>query len=189
MAETHDLSEVIDLLKDGGLILLPTDTVWSITCNSTDQVAIHRLKRLKGPHHPYDLELLVNSIDMFKRYTMHLHPRLETLLLYHNRPLTIIAEQARQLPELILGPKGSAAIRLVRDTYCQMLIDQLGVPLLSASANSVGHPAPAYFGGIQSDMIQGVDYVSPYRRKDRQAGELAVMVQLSDNDELVFLRE
>ena len=189
MVGKNDLSDVMNALKDGGLILLPTDTVWSIACNSTDQVAIHRLKRLKGEHSPFDLELLVHSIEMFKRYTAHLHPRLETLLLYHTRPLTIVAEQARRLPELAISEEGSAAIRLVRDPYCQSIVERRGVPLLTTSANSAQHPVPSHFGSIRSDIIEGVDYVSRHRRKDLHDGRLAVMVRLTDKDELLFLRE
>ena len=189
MVGKNDLSDVINALKDGGLVLLPTDTVWSIACNSTDQVAIHRLKRLKGAHSSFDLELLVHSIEMLKQYTTHLHPRLETLLLYHTRPLTIVAEQARRLPDPVISEEGSAAIRLVRDPYCQSLVDRLGVPLLTTSANSAQHPVPSHFGSIRSDIIEGVDYVSRHRRKDLNDGQLAVMVRLSEKDELLFLRE
>lgn len=189
MVGKNDLSDIIGFLKDGGLILLPTDTVWSIACNSTDPVAIHRLKRLKGEHNPYDLELLVHSIEMFKHYTAHLHPRLETLLLYHTKPLTIVTEQPRLFPDPLSNTDRAVAIRLVRDIYCQNIIEQLGVPLLITSANSFGHPVPGHFGSIRSDIIEGVDYVSKHRRKDLSDGQLAVMVRLSDSDELVFLRE
>lgn len=189
MADTYEIDKAIDLLKDGGLLLLPTDTVWSIACNSTDPVAVHRLKRLKGEHHPYELEVLVHSIEMFKQYTVHLHPRLENLLVYHVRPLTIVTEQAQSLPEPALSTEGSAAIRLARDPYCRVLIERLGAPLLSTPANSHGHPIPSHFGSIRSDIIEGVDFVSHHRRQDRNTGQLAVMVQLSEKDELIFLRE
>ena len=169
--------------------MLPTDTVWSIACNSTDPVAIHRLRRLKEEYNPYDLELLVHSINMLKQYATRLHPRLETLLLYHARPLTIVTEQTQQLPVPITSEEGSVAIRLTRDLYCKAIIETLGVPLLTASANCSGHPVPNHFGSIRSDIIEGVDYVSKHRREDLSNGQLAVMVQLSEKDELLFLRE
>ncbi len=189
MVEKYDLAKILSHLQDSGLVLLPTDTVWSIACDASDLLAIHRLKRLKGEHHPYELELLVSSIDMLKQYTAHLHPRLETLLFYHTRPLTIVMKPTGRLPESISDQEGTLAIRLVKDVYCRSIIDALGFPLLISSANSHGHPAPPNFGSIRSDVIEGVDYVARYGRKERADGRLAVMVRLTDKDELLFLRE
>ena len=126
---------------------------------------------------------------MLKNYVRHLHPRLETLLHYHVRPLTIIYDQGRQLPNSILESDGSIAVRLVQDDYCRALIDELGYPIVAVPADLREGFYPPGFGTISSDVVAKVDYVSRHRRTDRVISELSVMVRLDEKDELEFIRE
>ncbi|MCB0586475.1 MAG: Sua5/YciO/YrdC/YwlC family protein, partial [Phaeodactylibacter sp.] len=128
MVQNYDLESALETLLTGGLILYPTDTVWSIGCNATNPRAVGRLRQLKRTDDALGLEILVNSIDMLRRYIVHLHPRIETLLTYHLRPLTVLYEQGRNLPNSILSEDGQVAIRLVQDEYCRELIGRLGKP-------------------------------------------------------------
>ena len=186
MVSHDEIQGAIDALHTGGLILYPTDTVWSIGCDATDPVAIERICNLRGHRSTDDFELLFHSFDLLRRHVAHIHPRLETLLAYHVRPLTVLFDQPRRLPERLGAP---IAARLVQDECCRALIAAYGAPLIATAASLHGHPYPANFGAVSSQVIEGVDYVFKYRQQDKSNGEPSVMVRLSERDELEFLRE
>ena len=189
MVQNYDLEGASRALREGKLILYPTDTVWSIGCDATNLRAVCRIREIKNIRNDDGLEVLVSSISMLKNYVRHLHPRLETLLHYHVRPLTIIYDQGRQLPNSILEADGSIAVRLVQDDYCRALIDELGHPIVAVPADLREGFYPPSFGTISSDVVAKVDYVSRHRRTDRVVSELSVMVRLDEKDELEFIRE
>ena len=189
MVHNYDLEGAINALQDSGLILYPTDTLWGIGCDATDATAVNRVYNLKQQERSNPFILLVGSLEMLKEYVVHLHPRLETLLIYHLRPLTIIFDQAKNLPSICTGTDGSVAIRLVQDPYCKALINAYGRPLVGTSANVSDEPFPSNFGSISSTIIQGVDYVVKHRQNEKVAGQPSVIVKLSDKEELIFLRD
>lgn len=190
MAQHYDFEGVEKILSSGGLVLLPTDTLWSIACVPSHIDAIQRVIQLKRQKHADHFELLVNSIAMLKHYTDHLHPRLETLLAYHLRPLTMIFDNPVNLPSLALNTQGHIHIRLVQDPFCLALLEQLNQPILSTYAHTRDAQPPINFGAISSEIIQGVDYVVKYRQNDKNIDELPVMVKLlEDQEELEFVRE
>ena len=189
MVQNYDLDNALAVLRNGGLILYPTDTVWSIGCDATNPLAAARIRQLKRTDDAFGLEVLVNSLEMLRAYVGRLHPRIETLLLYHVRPLTVLYDQARNLPDSLLAIDGSISIRLVQDNYCSELIGTLGKPLVAAPADLRNDYFPVNFGAISSDVIEHVDYVSRYRRSDKAPAQPSVMVKLSVKDELEFLRE
>ena len=96
LAPNYDLEGVLHTLKDDGLLLLPTDTLWSVGCDATNQVALKRLTRLVQTPYAGAVEILVDSVTMLKKYVLELHPRIETLLCHHVRPLTILMEGTGQ---------------------------------------------------------------------------------------------
>lgn len=184
-----NLETITTTLENSGLILYPTDTIWGIGCDATNEDAVQRIFDLKK--RPYDkpFVILVNSIEMLKNYVEHVHPRVETLLMYHVQPLTIIYDQAKNLPPIAHAPDGSVAIRVVQDSFCRELIQQFGKPLVASSANIIEKPYPANFGGISSDVITGVDYVVKWKQGEKKLGQPSVIAKFSKKEELVFLRE
>jgi L-threonylcarbamoyladenylate synthase len=189
MMHHYDLDGATATLADGGLILYPTDSIWSIGCDATDPVAVESIYRLKGVRNPACLELIVDSPQRILPYVDHLHPRLETLLLYHVRPLTILVENGRNLPSNLLRPDGTIAFRVAQDDYCRNLIAEYGKPLIAAYAAVGCEDYPSTFGMVSSTILQGVDFVARHRQIDKVAGEPSVMVRLTERDELEFLRE
>lgn len=184
-----DISEIATLLQKGSVICYPTDTVWGIGCDALNETAIARVNQIKGRTPEKGYVLLVSSIEMLKQYALRVHPRLETLLSFHNRPLTVIYDRSEGLPESIKGPNGSVAIRVATDEFCKELINTLGRPILSTSANISGEPFPPTFGGISSEILGAVDYVVKYRQDDKTPGEPSAIAKLDKHLELEFLRE
>lgn len=189
MVAYHEIEGAVRALENGGIILYPTDTLWSIGCDATDPVGVERVCRLKGSKSAEGLELLVDSIQMLKEYVEHLHPKIETLLLYHARPLTVLFDNARNLPDRLIGPDGTIAVRIVQDEFCRHLISETNRPLVATPASTGSSQYPVNFGAISSEIIESVDYVIKYRQNEKTPGEPSVMIRLSERDELEFLRE
>lgn len=184
-----NLEKINSTLEEGGLILYPTDTIWGIGCNATNPEAVQKIFDLKKRPNDKPFVLLVDSIEMLKEYVEHIHPRIETLLLHHVKPLTMIYEQAKNLPPISHSKNGSVAIRVVMDSFCKVIIGQFGKPLVATSANVSDFPFPANFGGISSDIFTGVDYVVKWKQSEKKLNEPSVIAKLNDKNELEFLRE
>lgn len=187
--ERDNFDNIAEILAEDSIILYPTDTIWCLGCDATNPVAVERVYNIKQQSRSNPFVLIVDSIEMLKEYVDALHPRLETLMMYHTRPMTVIYEQTKNLPKNVVGPDGSVAIRVTHDPFCQRLIRAVGRPLVASSANISNEPFPTIFGEISSEVIQGVDYVARHRRTDKIPKELSVIVKYDGKGELVFLRD
>ncbi|HMG14838.1 MAG TPA: L-threonylcarbamoyladenylate synthase [Saprospiraceae bacterium] len=183
-----NLENISNLLEQGGVILYPTDTIWGLGCDATNIEAIEKIIHIKERSPEKGFVLLVDSLEMLKNFVKYIHPKIETLLSYHNRPLTVIYPDPKNLPTKVFAPDGSAGIRITKDEFCKELIWGLGKPIISTSANLTGEAFPANFGEINSLIIQQVDYVVKYRQNDHRAHEPSVIVKMSGKKELEFLR-
>lgn len=184
-----DISDIARILESGGLICYPTDTIWGIGCDATNEAAIERLSALKGQPPGQGYILLVDSIEMLKRYTFRVNPRVETLLAYLQRPLTVIYESPHDLPEPVKAKNGTVAVRVVNDQFCQELIQALGKPIVSTAACVSGEPFPPTFGAISSEILGNVDYVVKYRQDDKEPHTPSSIARLDRHNELEFIRE
>lgn len=184
-----DISEIVRLLHAGGLVCYPTDTIWGIGCDPFQEEALERLAALRGGRPEKGYILLVSDLEMLKRYVPKIHPRIENLLAFHNRPLTIIYDRSTGLPATVKAPDGSVALRIAQDEFCRTLIEAFGKPLVSASACRLGEPWPPTFGAISSEILGGVDYVVKYRQDDKIPGQPSSMARLDRHIELEFVRE
>lgn len=182
------LDEALEVVEKGGVILYPTDTIWGLGCDPFDEQAVKKIFTLKNRDAEKAFILLVNSVDMLKTYLERLHPRIETLLAYHERPLSIIYDNPINLPESIIAKDGTIGIRVTKDPFCCHLIDKLGKPLVSTSANISGQPFPANFNAISSEIIEGVDYVVGIRQNEEKEIQPSVVASINKNGELEFLR-
>lgn len=189
MIQRYDLEGAAAVLENEGLLLLPTDALWCVACLADDPVAIERLKRLKRGQGETTFEILFSSLEMLKEHAPRLHPRLETLLSFHFRPLTILTEAGPHIRSNSLQADGRMAARVVRDQYCQGLIKMMGRPLATTVAHFDNSPYPDHFGRVRSDIIGSVDYVAKYRPREASTGRPTIMVQLDHNNELEFLRD
>ena len=190
MVQNYDFKETINTLENSGLVLFPTDTLWSVGCDATNPVAIERLFKLKPQPQPYEFEILTDSLAMLKSHVQHLHPRLETLLTYHHRPLTILFDGVKNFPSNFEDKYAeNFPFRLVREDFCRDLIAHFGRPILATYASFTTNEFPRNFGGICSSVIQSADHVVKFNQNEVSNGEPSVIVKLSDRDELEFIRE
>jgi L-threonylcarbamoyladenylate synthase len=184
-----DITEISALLLRGGIICCPTDTVWGLSCAIDQPDAIAKIKSIKGDPPQNGYIILVDSIEMLKDYVAQMPPRLETLLSFHARPLTMVYKYPQHIPTELLAKDGSAAIRVATDEFCQTLIAACGCPLLTTTACRMGGEVPPTFGAINSDILGAVDYVVRYRQDDKTPQLVSPLAKLDNYQELEFIRE
>ncbi len=185
----HQFTYLVDGIHNGDIFLFPTDTIWSIGCDATNPMAMQRIYGLKRriPSKPY--VLLVSSIEMIKDYVYQVHPRIETLLMHHTRPLTVVYPNAINLPPVCVAPDGSVAIRVVQNAFCKQLINAVGRPLVATSASISSQTFPRNFGEISSEILRGVDQVVKLRQDEKELSDPSVVITMDRKGEIVFLRE
>lgn len=183
------IADIVDVLNKGGVILNPTDTIWGLGCHSQKEKAIDRIFSIKKREKDKPLLLLASSIEMIKDHVMDIHPRIETLLQHHKKPLTIIYPKAKNVHPLLTHSSGTVAIRLTHDPFCKTLVDALGAPLVSTSANVSNKPFPNNFADISSSVINKVDYVCKHKQEEMTENEPSILVSYDEEGELTFLRE
>jgi len=188
MFDKDNIAGIIDILDEGGVILMPTDTIWALGCDAYNEEAIEQIYAIKGRPKNKTLTILVDAVGMIKQHVQEIHPKLETLLAYHERPLTVIYENGKNLPSNLVAADGSVSIRLTTDPFCKRIIQELGRPLVASSANLINEPIPHHFGQISSDVISQAKYIVRHRQDDKTSGEPSVMIRLSKKAELIFVR-
>jgi len=193
IAQTHDLVETdldtcLSTLIRGGLILYPTDTVWGIGCDATNQEAVNKVYTLKKRADSKALIMLLDSADKLDHYVIDVPDIAYDLIEVAIKPLTIIYEGAFNLPPNVLGPNDSAGIRIPQDQFCQELCRRLGRPIVSTSANVSGEPTATIFADISNSILQGVDYVVQYRRNDHTPHQPSSIIRLNHDGTFKIIR-
>jgi len=183
-----NLEDILDVLNNNGIILYPTDTIWGLGCRSDRQDAVEKIFNLKKREKSKPLSVLVSSLSMLHETVLDVHPRIETLLLYHTKPLTLIYKKAKNIQPPLADQSGSLGVRLTSEPFCKKIIDALGVPLVSTSANLSGNPYPKNFKEINMELIEKVDYVVKYRQTELTVSEPSVIAKFNKEGDLDFLR-
>lgn len=162
----NDIEACLSVLRNGGLILYPTDTVWGIGCDATNPKAVERVYALKQrPDNKAMIVLLADERDVLQ-YVASPDLAVFDYLATCTKPTTVIYEGAIGLAENLVGADGSIAIRLCREDFCRHLLKRFRKPLVSTSANLSGTPTAASFAAISAGIRGGVDYVVQYRQDD-----------------------
>ena len=177
-----------DQLRKGKVILYPTDTIWGIGCDATNLSAVEYIYKIKKRDRNKPCILLVESIDHLKKYVKEVHPRIENLLLYHNKPTTIIYKANQMLHPSVLNDDGTVAIRLIKHEFCSKLIAKLGRPLISTSANIQGEPFPQSFEEISDKIKNNVDVIVDRCYDSETNSEPSIMLSFNELGDLKFIR-
>lgn len=176
-------------MRRGGLLLYPTDTVWGIGCDATNQDAVRRVFELKRRADHKALIVLLDSVDRLSRYVDDVPDVAYELIEAAVNPLTVVYDRGRNLAPGLLGPDGSVGVRITRERYSAGLCRALRRPVVSTSANLAGEPTPATFSMISQTVIDGVDYVAGYRRDDVTPHRPSSVIKLSNDSTVRILRQ
>jgi L-threonylcarbamoyladenylate synthase len=184
----QDLEASLEVLRTGGLILYPTDTVWGVGCDATLPEAVARIYQLKQRAESKSMIVLVGAERDILRYTAGVDLSLFDYLKTVTRPTTVVYDGAIGLAPNLLAPDGSVGIRVVQDTFCRHLVKRLRKPIVSTSANISGRPAPGCFADIDPEIVLGVDYVVQYRQGDRIPREPSSVVRWGKDGHIEVIR-
>lgn len=183
-----DLDEALKTLKQGGIILYPTDTVWGIGCDATNAEAIAKIYALKQRADAKSMLVLVDSIPALERIIPDIPEVAYDLVELATKPLTIIYDKASGVAPALIAEDGSLGVRLTQEAFSSALCRALRRPLVSTSANISGEPTPLRFSAISQEIIDGVDYVVGYRQNDAQNSPPSQIIKLGSNGEVKIIR-
>lgn len=183
-----DITESLEVLKKGGLILYPTDTVWGIGCDATNQEAVEKIYSLKQRSSKQSMIVLLADTRDLNIYTSHLHPYITDYLEKTTSPTTVIYDEAIGIAENLVHADGTIAIRIVSENFCRHLIKRFKKPLVSTSANISGEKTAANFKQITPAIIVGVDYVVKYRQSDEHLGVPSTLIKFDSKGQVEVLR-
>jgi L-threonylcarbamoyladenylate synthase len=183
-----DIINALKVLRAGGVILYPTDTVWGLGCDATNAEAVRKVYAIKKREDSKSLIILVNSVDMLSRYVDNPPDVALQMAELTDRPLTIVYDRGRSLAAGVTAPDGSVGARLCSDPFCDELIMALRKPLVSTSANISGEDAPALFDEIGEEIKAAVDYVCLWRQDDRSRAKASSVIRVSGNGVVKILR-
>ncbi|MEY3397507.1 MAG: hypothetical protein RL220_101 [Bacteroidota bacterium] len=192
MAETTDLlkeevNRALEVLKQGGVILYPTDTIWGIGCDATNRNAVDRVYKIKQRDDSKALIVLLDEEGKLQRYVRHVPEIAWNLIEVTNKPLTIVYSDVLNLAPNLMASDGSAAIRIVRHPFCQELIRRFNRPIVSTSANISGQAFSGAFTDISNEIKTQVDYIVNLHR-DSPSGPPSSVIKLEDGGRFNILR-
>ena len=185
----NDIINSLKILRAGGIILYPTDTIWGIGCDATNGVAVKRIYDLKKREEKKSMIILVDDGNMIKQYVSNPSQKILSYISSSEKPTTAIFKNAILLPEQMVNADGSIAIRIVKDDFCLQLIQQFQKPLVSTSANISGENFPQNFKEVSDEIKNGVDYIVQHRQNDFSKNAPSAIVKLNENDEMEFIRK
>ena len=184
------INEAVKVLREGGVILYPTDTIWGLGCDATNAEAVKRIYEIKQRADNKALILLVDSSARISSYVDNVPDIAFDLIDLATSPLTVIFEGAKNLaPNVINTEDQSVGIRVATDDFCPTLIQRFRKPIVSTSANISGQPAPACFDEIDQRIIDSVDYVVKHRQDDITKHKASGIVKIGKNGEVKVIRE
>ncbi|RYU90231.1 threonylcarbamoyl-AMP synthase [Mucilaginibacter terrigena] len=183
-----EINKALKVIQDGGIILYPTDTIWGIGCDATNTDAIKKIYQLKQRSESKSMIILVDIDNKLPSYISEVPDIAYDLIEYAENPLTLIMPGAKNISPALIAEDGSVGIRVTSHPFCQQLIQRLRKPLVSTSANISGQPSPEYFGKIDQEIIDGVDYVVDIDQYSTEIKKPSTIMRLAPNGGFEFIR-
>lgn len=183
-----EINKALEVLKNGGVILYPTDTIWGLGCDPNNEDALEKINQIKNRPSNKNFIILVDSERLLNRYVKEIPDVCYDLIDYADKPLTIIYPQGQQVSKSVLAEDGSIGIRLVKNDFCEKLIQKFKSGITSTSANISGEPNPSCFEEISEKIKSEVDYVVnlPVQKKNNQASQI---IKISAKSEVTIIRK
>ncbi|RUA11976.1 MAG: threonylcarbamoyl-AMP synthase [Flavobacteriia bacterium] len=183
-----EIKHTLDILKNGGVIIYPTDTLWGIGCDATDEEAVDKIYKIKQRADSKSMIILVSNWEMLKNYIKKIPAKVGCVIDGAIKPTTVIYNKPKGLAPNVVSSDKTVGIRIVDDEFAKLLIDKFGKPIVSTSANLSGKPAPKNFKDIDQSLLEKVDYVVNLHR-DRRGGSASRIVKFDKKGGFKFLRK
>jgi L-threonylcarbamoyladenylate synthase len=183
------IKKALEVLQNGGVILYPTDTIWGIGCDATNEEAVKRVYDIKKRADSKSMLVLMENVNLLERYMQEVPEIAYSLIEVSDKPMTIIYPAAKNLAPNLLAEDGSVGIRITSERFTQQLIQRFRKPIVSTSANISGEPSPAIFAEVSEEIKNAVDYVVGYRQDDVTPARPSSIIKLGVGGEIKTIRE
>ncbi|MES2239900.1 MAG: L-threonylcarbamoyladenylate synthase [Bacteroidota bacterium] len=184
----EEIQKAYEIIKEGGIILYPTDTVWGIGCDATNPDAVAKIFKLKQRAETQSMIVLMNGEKMMYNVFKEIPEVAWQILDLSEKPTTLVLDNPRNVAKILIAADNTLAIRFVKEPFCFKLLERMKKPLVSTSANISGQPTPIAFKDINPEIIKGVDYVVNLHH-DKIAGKPSTIIKLTNDSQVKVIRK
>jgi len=185
----EEIRKAVEVLRQGGTILYPTDTVWGIGCDATNEEAVRKVYEIKRRTDSKALLVLVDSASKIPSYVDEVPDMAWQLIEITEKPLTIIYPEAKSLAANLVAADHSIGIRVTRELFSKTLCEQFRKPIVSTSANISGKPTPSNFSQIDEEIKLAVDYVVNWRQDEKSEPQPSSIIKLDKGNVIQIIRQ
>ena len=185
----EEIKKACQVMREGGVILYPTDTIWGIGCDATNEEAVRRVYEIKRRADSKAMLVLVDSAVKVDFYVQDVPEVAWDLIEVADKPLTIIYSGARNLAPNLLAEDGSVGIRVTGEEFSKRLCQQFRKSIVSTSANVSGQPSPQNFSEISEEIKAAVDYIVDYRREETTQAKPSSIIKLDKGGVIKIIRQ
>jgi len=186
---SDDLTKALEVLRAGGVILYPTDTIWGIGCDATNPLSVRRVYEIKQREDVKSMLILMENPNLLNSYVSEVPEIAWDLIEVADKPITIIYPGAKNLAANLIAPDGSIGIRLTDEPFTQQLIQRFRKPIVSTSANVSGQKSPQNFQEISEEIKNAMDYIVRYRQNDLSKFNPSSIIKLGKGGEIEIIRK
>lgn len=189
MDYTEDIKNAVEVMRKGGVILYPTDTVWGIGCDATNAEAVAKIYKIKQREESKAMICLVDNENRIQRYVRDVPDVAYDVMNLATRPTTVILDGADGLANNLVAEDGSIAMRITQEEFSKQLCFRMQKPVVSTSANISGQPTAQNYRDIPEEIINAVDYVCKARRNEHKPHQPSSIIRLKKNGEVTIIRK
>ena len=184
-----DIKKALEVLKNGGIILYPTDTIWGIGCDATNEIAVQKIYNIKKREDSKSMLVLMENPALLERYVDEVPEIAWDLVEVSSTPLTVIYPNAKNLAKNLIAEDGTIGIRFTKEAFTSQLLQRFRRPLVSTSANISGEKSPAFFDEISEEIKDQVDYIVEYRQNDISPAQPSSIIKLGVGGRIDIIRK
>jgi len=185
----EDIKKAVEVLRQGGVILYPTDTIWGLGCDATNETAVKKVYSIKKREDSKSMLVLLDSPGKLQNYVNEIPDMAWDLIEYADKPLTIIYPQAKNLAANLVAQDKSIGIRITNEAFSKKLCEVFRNPIVSTSANVSKQPSPATFADISQEIISQVDYVVNFRQDENLPAKPSSIIKLGIGNVIQIIRD
>lgn len=189
MIQAEDIKNAVEVLRKGGVILYPTDTVWGIGCDATNAEAVAKVYEIKHREDSKALICLVDSEGRLQRYVRDVPEIAWQLMEMSEKPMTVILDNAINLAPNLIAEDGSIALRITKEAFSKELCYRFQKAIVSTSANISGEPTAQNYRDISPELLEAVDYVCTSRRQEHKPHTPSSIVKVGRENEIKIIRK
>lgn len=183
------VDKCVEVLREGGIILYPTDTIWGIGCDATNEEAVAKVYALKQSEDKHSMLCLCRDADMVVRYVNRAPGIAFEVMELSDKPLTAILPGATGVAKSLIPETGTLGVRIPQHDFCQALLRKFGKPIVSTSANISGEEAAKRLKDVDERIIKGVDYVVNPRFEGRPTLKPSAIISFGEGGEVEIIRK